>query len=169
MNTKTLGQNVFYFPTIDSTNIKCQELAKNGAPEGTLVVADEQVGGKGRLGRVWFSPKGVNIFMSLILRPRLEIQQCPQLTLITAVAVVEAIRENYPIKASIKWPNDILIDGKKICGILTELNAEADRINWVVIGMGLNVNTREEDFSPEVLEVATSLRIAGGKLYEGCL
>lgn len=164
LKTSTLGQNVQYYPTVDSTNIKCQDLAKSGAPEGTLVVAEEQVGGKGRLGRVWNSPKGSNIYMSLLLRPPLEIQRCPQLTLLTAVAVVETIQENYGIEANIKWPNDVLIQGKKICGILTELNAEADRINWVVIGIGINVNTTEDDFTPEVLEVATSLRIAGGEV-----
>jgi len=166
LETNHFGKTIYFFPSIDSTNNKCHELAKEGAPHGTLVVAEEQVGGKGRLGRVWFSPKGKNIIMSLILRPNLEIQRCPQLTLLTAVAIVEVLQEDYGIDAHIKWPNDVLIKGKKICGILTELNAEADRINWVIIGVGINVNVEEEDFPPQVLEVATSLRLEKGeKLY----
>jgi BirA family biotin operon repressor/biotin-[acetyl-CoA-carboxylase] ligase len=163
LETKELGRKIYYYATVDSTNNKCQELAKSGAPHGTLVVAEEQVGGKGRLGRVWYSPKGKNIFMSFILRPNLEIHRCPQLTLLSAVSIVEVVREQYGIDASIKWPNDVLINGKKICGILTELNAEADRINWVVVGIGINVNIVEKDMPQEVLEVATSLRIEKGE------
>lgn len=163
LETKELGKKVYSYASVDSTNNKCQELAKNGAPHGTLVVAEEQVGGKGRLGRVWFSPKGKNINMSFILRPNLEIHRCPQLTLLSAVSIVEVVREQYGIDASIKWPNDVLIKGKKICGILTELNAEADRINWVVVGIGINVNLEEKDFPPEVLEVATSLLMEKGE------
>lgn len=163
LTTHMLGQHVHYYATIDSTQNKCQELAKAGAPEGTLVVADEQVGGKGRLGRVWHSPPGEGISMSLLLRPALELQKCPQLTLLTAVAIVETFREFCGIGAQIKWPNDILIDGKKVCGILTELNAESDRIHFLIIGMGLNVNTLPEQFPEEVRKVATSLRIAKGE------
>jgi BirA family biotin operon repressor/biotin-[acetyl-CoA-carboxylase] ligase len=161
--TRVLGQEVHYYSSIDSTQNKCQELAKEGAPEGTLVVADQQVGGKGRLGRVWHSPRGANISMSLLLRPKLELQKCPQLTLLTAVAIVETLREWYAIPAQIKWPNDILIDGKKVCGILTELNAESDRIHFLIIGIGINVNTRPEQFPEEVRDIATSLRIAKGE------
>lgn len=163
LNTRVFGSEVHYYPTIDSTQNKCQELAKAGAPEGTLVVADQQVGGKGRLGRVWHSPPGTNISMSLLLRPTLELQKCPQITLLAAVAIVETLRDFCAIDAQIKWPNDILIDGKKVCGILTELNAESDRIHYLVIGMGLNVNTTAEQFPEDVREVATSLYIAKGE------
>ncbi|WCN36677.1 biotin--[acetyl-CoA-carboxylase] ligase [Aneurinibacillus uraniidurans] len=161
--TQVFGQHIHYYTEIDSTQNRCQELAKEGAPEGTLVVADTQTGGKGRLGRVWHSPPGTSISMSLLLRPELELQRCPQLTLLAAVAIVEAVRATYGIPAEIKWPNDVLIDGKKICGILTELNAEADRINWLIIGMGINVNTLPEQFPEDVLGVATSLRIVKGE------
>lgn len=163
LGTQVLGQHVHYYAETDSTQNRCQELAKEGAPEGTLVVADTQTGGKGRLGRVWHSPPGTSISMSLLLRPQLELQRCPQLTLLTAVAIVEAIRGIYTIPAEIKWPNDVLVNGKKICGILTELNAESDRINWLIIGMGINVNTLPEQFPEEVLDVATSLRIVKGE------
>jgi BirA family biotin operon repressor/biotin-[acetyl-CoA-carboxylase] ligase len=161
--TRVFGQEIHYYASIDSTQNKCQELAKAGAPEGTLVVADQQVGGKGRLGRVWHTPAGVAISMSLLLRPTLELEKCPQLTLLTAVAIVETLRESYAIQAHIKWPNDILIDGKKVCGILTELNAEPDRIHSLIIGIGINVNTLPEQFPEEVREIATSLRIAKGE------
>ncbi|WP_027417521.1 biotin--[acetyl-CoA-carboxylase] ligase [Aneurinibacillus terranovensis] len=159
LTTKTFGCAVHHFAVVDSTQNKCQDLAKQGAPEGTLVVADQQIGGKGRLGRVWYSPAGKNISMSLLLRPTLELQECPQITLLAAVAIVETMRDICGVEASIKWPNDILVNGKKVCGILTELNAEAERINWLIIGMGINVNTLEEDFPPEILEIATSLAI----------
>ncbi|WP_047152596.1 biotin--[acetyl-CoA-carboxylase] ligase [Aneurinibacillus tyrosinisolvens] len=162
LKTRSFGQEVHYYATIDSTQNKCQELAKAGAPEGTLVVADQQLGGKGRLGRVWHSPAGKNIYMSLLLRPVLELQKCPQLTLLTAVAIVETVRDVCGIQADIKWPNDILLDGKKICGILTELNAESDRINWLIIGMGINVNAELDDFAADVQKIATSLRIVNG-------
>src|SRR5690606_36417676 len=117
--------------------------------EGTLVIADEQTSGRDRLARSWHSPKHAGIWMSLILRPNVPPQQAPQFTLITAVAVVQAIEEVCGIQADIKWPNDILIAGKKITGILTEMQAEADKINFIVIGIGINVNQNEEDFPPE--------------------
>ncbi|AMA73542.1 biotin--[acetyl-CoA-carboxylase] ligase [Aneurinibacillus thermoaerophilus] len=163
LSTRVLGQKIYYYPSIDSTQNKCQELAKEGAPEGTLVVADQQTEGKGRLGRVWHSPPGANISMSLLLRPALELQKCPQLTLLTAVAVVETLHEFCGISAQIKWPNDILINGKKVCGILTELNAESDRIHSLIVGIGLNVNTLPEHFPEDVHGIATSLRIEKGE------
>jgi BirA family transcriptional regulator, biotin operon repressor / biotin---[acetyl-CoA-carboxylase] ligase len=163
LKTTVFGQHIHYYSTIDSTQNKCQELAKAGAPEGTLVIADEQVGGKGRLGRVWHAPAGKNISMSLLIRPQLELDQCPQITLLAAVAIVETIKELYKISPAIKWPNDVLIEGKKICGILTELNAEADHINWLIIGMGINVNTEQHEFPLGVSEIATSIAIEKGE------
>lgn len=157
LSTTFMGQHIHYFPSIASTQIEVHSLAKEGAPEGTVVIADQQVGGKGRLGRTWHSPPGTNISMSLLLRPQLELHRCPQLTLLAAVAIVEAIRVLTELPVVIKWPNDILLNGKKICGILTELSAESDRINYLVIGIGINVNT--PSFPEELASIATSLMI----------
>ncbi|RXT13943.1 biotin--[acetyl-CoA-carboxylase] ligase [Ammoniphilus sp. CFH 90114] len=157
LQTTSLGQEVHFFPTIDSTQHKAHGLAKEGAKEGTVVIADEQVGGKGRLGRVWHSPPGTGIALSILLRPQLELHRCPQLTLLAAVAIVEAIQEETNLPAQIKWPNDVLLNGKKICGILTELNAESDRINYLIIGIGINVNT--PSFPEEIGQIATSLML----------
>lgn len=157
LHTTFIGQNVQYFPSVDSTQVKAHALAKDGAPEGTVIIADHQSGGKGRLGRVWHSPSGTGIWMSILLRPKLELHRCPQLTLLAAVACVEAIREQTELPVMIKWPNDILLNGKKICGILTELNAEADCINYIITGIGMNVNT--PSFPEELRDIATSLSL----------
>lgn len=157
LKTKALGQDVHYFPSLDSTQNQAHLLAKEGAPEGTVVIADQQLGGKGRLGRVWHSPPGTGIWMSVLLRPKLELHRCPQLTLLAAVAIVEAVQEETHLPVMIKWPNDILLGGKKICGILTELNAESDCINYLVIGIGINVNT--PSFPEEIGQIATSLML----------
>jgi BirA family transcriptional regulator, biotin operon repressor / biotin---[acetyl-CoA-carboxylase] ligase len=161
LRTCFIGRNVFYSPAVRSTQAEAHRIAGEGAEDGTLVIADLQEGGKGRLGRVWHSPSGTGIWMSLLLRPKLELHQCPQLTLVAAVAVVEAIRKYTGLQVAIKWPNDILLDGKKICGILTELNAEATVVNYIIIGIGINVNT--PSFPAELQSVATSLRIEGGQ------
>ena len=157
LQTKFLGQSIQYFSSVESTQVKAHALAKEGAPEGTVVIADHQSGGKGRLGRTWHSPEGTGIWMSILLRPKLELHRCPQLTLLAAVASVEAIRELTDLPVMIKWPNDILLHGKKICGILTELNAEADCINYLIMGIGMNVNT--PSFPGELQDIATSLAI----------
>lgn len=155
LQTRILGQEVHFFSSIDSTQNELHTLAKEGAPEGTVVIADQQLGGKGRLGRVWHSPPGSGVSMSILLRPKLELHRCPQLTLLAAVAIVEAIREQTGLPVMIKWPNDLLLNGKKICGILTELNAESDCINYLIIGIGINVNTPA--FPEELNSIATSL------------
>ncbi len=165
LQTKKFGQVIRYLETVDSTQRAAVEFGQQGLPEGTLVIADEQTSGRGRLARSWHSPKHAGIWMSLILRPNVPPQQAPQFTLITAVAVVQAIEEVCGIQADIKWPNDILIAGKKITGILTEMQAEADKINFIVIGIGMNVNQKEEDFPPELQEIATSLAIQTGKRH----
>lgn len=157
LTTQFLGQEVHFFSSIDSTQNELHSLAKEGAPEGTVVIADQQLGGKGRLGRVWHSPPGSAISISILLRPKLELHRCPQLTLLAAVAIVEAIREQTGLPVEIKWPNDVLLNGKKICGILTELNAESDCINYLIIGVGINVNTPA--FPDELSSIATSLAI----------
>ncbi|MEH6941582.1 biotin--[acetyl-CoA-carboxylase] ligase [Bacillus sp. JJ722] len=163
LKSKILGQQIYYYDSLDSTQKVANELANSTGVEGTIVVADEQTSGRGRLARQWHSAKGTGIWMSIILKPNIPIHQAPKLTLITAVAVVQGIKEITGITAQIKWPNDILLNGKKICGILTEMQAEADGIHSVVIGVGINVNQLVEDFSPEIREIATSLLIEGGK------
>lgn len=162
LRTKRMGQRVIYLKTVDSTNSLAIKLAEEGEPEGTLVIADQQTGGKGRRGKSWFSPPGTGIWMSLILRPRLPMAQAPQLTLVAAVAVSRALTELAGRKAGIKWPNDILFDRQKCCGILTEMNMESEEVSHVVLGIGVNVNQSEFDFPEELRETATSLRLIAG-------
>ncbi|MFK3958750.1 biotin--[acetyl-CoA-carboxylase] ligase [Guptibacillus hwajinpoensis] len=162
LTTDFLGKTIYTYPTVESTQFIAHDYAHKGTPDGTIIVADEQTAGKGRLGRSWHSPPGSGIWTSIILRPKLPPQKAPQFTLIAAVSVVHAIRKQTGLEAEIKWPNDILIDGKKVVGILTELQAEADQIKSIIIGMGINVNATKEDF-PEDLTTATSLRIELGK------
>lgn len=161
--TETIGQSIHYEESVDSTQKVAQKLAYEGVPEGTIVVAEEQFLGKGRMDRNWYSPKYTGVWMSVILKPNIPIIQAPQLTLLTAVAVVQAIEELTNLLPKIKWPNDILINDKKVTGILTELQADADRINAVIIGIGMNVNQKEEDYPEELKTKATSLYIEEGK------
>jgi BirA family transcriptional regulator, biotin operon repressor / biotin---[acetyl-CoA-carboxylase] ligase len=163
LQTKTLGRVIHYEESVQSTQRIAHVLAGDGASEGTLVIADEQTAGRGRLMREWHSSKGTGIWMSLILKPLLPPQKAPQFTLITAVAVVQAIEEITDLHPQIKWPNDILIDGKKVTGILTELQAESDKINSIIIGIGMNVNHTKEHFPDELQKIATSLAIEQGE------
>lgn len=153
------------FEEISSTNDFAKKRAGEGAPEATLVVAEKQSDGRGRMSRHWISPAGSGIWLSLVLRPKMMPAQAAQLTFVSAVAVCLAIREFTGLKATIKWPNDVMLDGKKICGILTELSAEIDGINYVVAGIGVNVNQLNEDFPSDLRAKATSLRIASGQAY----
>jgi len=141
LDTKVLGKKIVYFDSIHSTMDHAFELGMAGEDEGTVVCAESQTKGKGRLGRSWSSPKGKGIYMSIILRPSLLPSNVAQLTLLAAVATCEAIRKTTSVAAKIKWPNDILINDKKVAGILTELSAEVDRVRFVVVGVGVNVNT----------------------------
>ncbi len=164
LKTKWAGQEVLYFDTIDSTNTKAQELAEKGYPSGTLVVADQQVSGKGRRGRGWVSPSGTGIFMTLMIKPDIKPNNASMLTLVAALAVAKALKDVTGEDAKIKWPNDIVINGKKICGILTEMSAQFDYINHIVIGIGINVHN--ESFPEEIGSMASSLMIeAGGKKF----
>lgn len=162
LHTKTLGKTIHYEESVTTTQKIAHRLSNEGYPEGTLVVAEEQLGGKGRLMRNWYSPKYSGIWMSLILRPNIPFHQAPQLTLLAAVAVVQAIEKTTGLQPQIKWPNDILMNRKKVTGILTELQAESDRIHSVIIGIGMNVNQQKEDFPEELQETATSLLLEGG-------
>ena len=161
---KWVGCEILYFDSIDSTNTKAQELAEKGYPSGTLVVADKQVAGKGRRGRNWESPSGCGIFMTLMLKPDINPNNASMLTLVSALAVAKALADITGKDAKIKWPNDIVIDGRKVCGILTEMSAQFDYINNIVIGIGINVNN--SSFTEEISATASSLRLlSGGKKY----
>jgi len=140
LNTKFIGRKIYYFEEISSTMDIATQLGMQGLPEGTLVLAEAQAKGRGRLGRSWLSPKYKGIYLSLILRPKILPNQAPILTLLAAVSICEAIKEITGLEVHIKWPNDILIHNKKLAGVLTELNAEMDETRFVVIGVGLNVN-----------------------------
>lgn len=164
MHTEWVAKEVLYFDTIDSTNTKAQELAEKGYPSGTLVVADKQESGKGRRGRSWVSPSGTGIFMTLMIKPDINPNNASMLTLVAALAVAKAITSVTGEKAMIKWPNDIVVNGKKVCGILTEMNAQFDYINHIVVGIGINVHN--ESFPEEISQMASSLMIeAGGKRF----
>ena len=160
MNTRIIGKNIEIHQVIDSTNNRARELALEGADEGTLVIAEAQAKGRGRMGRRWISPRGKGIWMSLILRPDLPPDQAPRITAIIAVAVRNALNKATGLETGIKWPNDIIIDGKKVCGILTEMHADIDRIYYVVVGIGINANMTQKDFPTEISSTAASLRIA---------
>lgn len=154
-------RKVICYQSIDSTNTRAKQLAEEGEPEGTLVIADEQTGGKGRRGRAWKSEKGIGIFMSLLLRPTVHPSQASCLTLVAALAVNQGIRQVCQVECGIKWPNDIVLNGKKICGILTETSSELDYIHYAVIGIGINANT--ESFPEELAQKGTSIYLETGK------
>ena len=166
MHTDWVAKEVLYFDTIDSTNTKAQELAEKGYPSGTLVVADKQESGKGRRGRSWVSPSGTGIFMTLMIKPDINPNNASMLTLVAALAVAKAITSVTGEEAMIKWPNDIVVNGKKVCGILTEgsLSAETLQCAYAVLGIGINVHN--ESFPEEISQMASSLMIeAGGKRF----
>ena len=165
LSTTYIGKKIFYFPELESTNIMAKEKALHraeGIDEGTLIITEKQSAGKGRLGRKWFSPTG-GIWLSIILYPQLPPSYIPRITLMTAVAVVKAIKICTQIEPQIKWPNDILISEKKVCGILTEMSAELDMINWVVVGIGINANIEHQDFPEDIQENTISLKEVSGK------
>jgi BirA family biotin operon repressor/biotin-[acetyl-CoA-carboxylase] ligase len=157
------GRKIVHYFRTGSTNTAALGLAAKGAPHGTLVVAEEQTAGRGRFGRTWYSETASGIYSSLILRPPLPPAAAPILTLMAGLAVHRAVSDALPGAVDIRWPNDVLLNGKKVCGILTEMSAELDRLHAVVLGIGINVNHRE--MPDELKPIATSLRIEGGKLY----
>ena len=163
LKTEWAGGRTVYFDATDSTNVQARRLAEAHAPHGTLVVSDRQDGGKGRRGRSWASPSGVGIWMSLILRPEIAPSSASMLTLAAALAVREGIREETGLSPLIKWPNDLVLNGKKICGILTEMSTELMEIQYVITGIGINVNQRE--FPPEIRDTATSLSLEAGRSF----
>ncbi|MBT2701531.1 biotin--[acetyl-CoA-carboxylase] ligase [Bacillus sp. ISL-40] len=163
LTTNFIGRNIHYVESVESTQKLAHHFASEDAPEGTVIIAEEQLSGRGRMARKWHSPKYTGIWMSMIIRPNIPLSNAPQLTLLAAVAIVQAIEEMTDLIPEIKWPNDILINGKKVTGILTELQAEADLIHSIIIGIGINVNQKKEDFPLELQEIATSLFIEDGE------
>ena len=161
IDSEWAGKNILYFDETDSTNTEIKKAAEKDAPHGTLAVADYQSMGKGRRGRSWAAPHGVGIWMSLLLRPELPPTCASMLTLVAALAVADGIREVCDLEAKIKWPNDIVVNGKKVCGILTEMSTELECINYIVTGIGINVANHE--FPEEIRDVATSLYLETGK------
>lgn len=164
LTTKRLGQVWHHFDEVETTQLIAHDLVRENTPDGTVVVAESQTAGRGRMLRPWDSSQGKGIWMTAILRPDVPPHQAPQFTLVTAVSVVSAIKALYPnVNAQIKWPNDLLINGKKCTGILTEMIAEADRVQALLIGIGINVNQQMEDFPQELRTIATSLAIELGE------
>jgi BirA family biotin operon repressor/biotin-[acetyl-CoA-carboxylase] ligase len=160
--TRELGRTLHAFETLGSTNTEAWSRAQAGAATGEIVIADHQSGGKGRRGRTWISPRGLDLAFSVILRPDVPPARASELTLLAAVAVADTLGEA-GATATIKWPNDVQLDGKKVAGILTELSSDTERVHFVVLGVGVNLNAGPQDFPPEVAATATSLRLARGQ------
>jgi BirA family biotin operon repressor/biotin-[acetyl-CoA-carboxylase] ligase len=152
-----LGGKIHYFTQIDSTNAHARRLAERGAPEGVVVVADAQTQGRGRLGRRWISPPHTNLYLSVILRPQLSPVHAPQVTLMAAVALAETIESFVSVSPTIKWPNDILVQGKKLAGILTELSCGPDCVDFVILGIGVNINFPPDEMPSDIRGRATSI------------
>jgi BirA family biotin operon repressor/biotin-[acetyl-CoA-carboxylase] ligase len=164
LRTRVFGRgDILCFPEVDSTNNRAKTLAEAGAPEGTVVFAEAQASGRGRRGRAWFSRPGSGIYMSLVLRPDMPPVEAPRITLMSSVAVAEALIDAVSLEVKIKWPNDLLAGGKKIAGILTEISTEMDSINYVIVGIGINVGHRPEDFPPDIRKTAGSIFSETGK------
>lgn len=161
LKTRFIGRNFVHLDTIDSTNNEAKKLAIDGSPEGTLVISEEQTMGRGRLGRNWVSPKHKGIWMSLILRPEINPIQVSKITQVAAAAVCMALID-MGIETLIKWPNDIVLNDKKVCGILTEMSGELNRVNYVIVGIGINANIDKDEFPEDLKPIASSLKIEIG-------
>ncbi|WP_163969837.1 biotin--[acetyl-CoA-carboxylase] ligase [Oceanobacillus halotolerans] len=166
LNTNWLGKTIYHKESIPSTQILAKQLASDDTEHGTVIIADEQTMGKGRLNRTWHSTNGKGIWMSLVLRPRLLPHLAPQLTLLTATVLCDVLAKVTPLNPAIKWPNDIFINHKKVAGILTEMQAEQDQIQYVVIGIGINVNHTEQDIPKDLKGKATSLRLESDRDWD---
>lgn len=168
LRAERFGKTVHYFAELDSTNVEAWRRAERGAAEGELVIADAQRRGKGRLGRSWHSPAGLNLYFSLVLRPEIPPTRAPQITLTAAVALAETVRD-LGAEPEIKWPNDLLVGGKKLAGILAESSCEGARLIFIVLGIGINVNVPEGSWPPELRGRATSLLAATGAPFDRAL
>lgn len=163
LDCMTVGSKVVCLGETDSTNLQACRLGDEGAPDGLVVIADHQSAGKGRMGRRWESPAEVNLYVSVLLRPSILPFEAPKLTFLSAVAVCRAIAECCGLEANVKWPNDILLNGKKVAGLLNEMSSETDRVHYVVLGVGVNLNMRNEQFPGELRYPATSLLMESGE------
>jgi BirA family biotin operon repressor/biotin-[acetyl-CoA-carboxylase] ligase len=163
LKTKWMGKTIHHFHTLDSTNSKAYQLALDGAEEGEVVISESQEKGRGRLGRQWFSPPFLNLYLSVILRPKIPPHQASLITLMAAVATADAIQKFSGLLPLIKWPNDILLRDRKIAGLLNEIHSEMDRIHFVILGIGVNLNLDKRMFSKEFGAEATSLKIETGQ------
>ena len=163
LKTEWLGKTIHHFHTLDSTNSKAYQLALNGAEEGEVVIAESQEKGRGRLGRHWSSPPFLNLYLSAILRPKISPHQASLVTLMAAVATADAIQKFSGLLPLIKWPNDILLRDRKVAGLLNEIHSEMDRIHFVILGIGVNLNMDKKMFPKEIRAVATSLKIEMGQ------
>ena len=163
LKTKFAGKVINSFNMVKSTNDIARQLAEKEAAEGTIITAEKQTLGKGRLGRSWYSPEKMGIYVSIILRPKFTPDKAPGLSIMSALAVAETLNEYAPKKIQIKWPNDVLINNRKVSGVLTELSAEKNKINYVIVGIGINVKQSENDFPSNLRATATSLQRETGK------
>ena len=166
LDTEFIGKTIHYHEYIGSTNDEAKQVARNGATEGTVIVAEGQVKGRGRRGRSWASPFGAGVWSSTILRPKISPYDAPKVALVSALAVVRAIREVTELDASIKWPNDVLVDGRKVSGILVEMDAELDNVRALVLGIGINANVPQDAFPEDAKESAISLSAAAGRTLD---
>jgi BirA family transcriptional regulator, biotin operon repressor / biotin---[acetyl-CoA-carboxylase] ligase len=165
LKTKIIGKKIIYFPETDSTNTRAKQFAIDNCLEGTVILADSQTMGRGRMDRMWHSPVGTGIYMSIIVHPGISIKELPKITLVAAVAAAEALSASANVNIIIKWPNDLLLNDKKICGILTELHSLGNEKSFVIVGIGINVNTPGEMFPADIAGIATSiLKEAGQKI-----
>ncbi len=162
---KWIGREILFLPEVDSTNRRAREQCLRGAKEGAVVLAESQSAGKGRLGRQWQSPAGANLYASIILRPSISAAIAPQIPLLAGVAGANALARATGLDARLKWPNDIFVHGKKVAGILSEMEAEGLRTRFIILGVGVNVNWRKEDIPPDLRETATSLRAEAGREF----
>ena len=156
---RVIGRRIEYREETGSTNTEALRLALEGTPEGTVVVADAQTEGRGRLDRTWESPPSKNLYLSVVLRPDIPAVTASLVPLMTGVAVADVLSQHCPGRVRLKWPNDVLVGGKKICGMLTEMRPRGDRVQFLIVGIGLNVNMRKLDFPPGLRDTATSLQI----------
>ncbi len=165
LSSRSFWNSFLVFPVTDSTNSRAGEAAERGGAHGTIVCADAQTGGRGRFDRRWESPPGVNLYLSLLLRPPIDPRRAPQLTLMSAVALAQAVEDVARIPSRLKWPNDLCLEGKKAAGILAEMSTDADRLRHVVVGVGLNVNAEAHHFPGNLRKTATSLKLATGRSF----
>jgi len=162
LQTRVIGREIRYFTATDSTNRQAYALGEAAVAEGLVVIADQQSAGRGRMGRTWVSPPGVNLYLSVLLRPPLPPHAAPQLTFLSALAVARTIEAVSPLRPTLKWPNDVMVEGCKVAGLLNEMSAESDRLRFVVLGIGINLNMTADQFPGDLRAPAASLLRAGG-------